>query len=256
VDLWSKLTSLVRESGDPWLALYVMNNLGKGVPPQSRYYGQLQRWRVEMRTQLVSMVARPLETRKTSFKTRVERLPERIKAELVVAENLPAQQEMLETASMKLKLDAQAIRELGPMVRELAKAKQWSVAEKLKDPAPLTRWAAVQVAGHKRLHLEEDLIGLLSDPYPLVRQAARQALVRLSRGNDFGPLPTATGKQLAQSAQAWRQWHRLQDPPEALAEPLPDPLPDPDYSPGRIVGAGPAAGAGEGGPPAPARPRP
>ena len=84
------------------------------------------------------------------------------------------------------------------------------------------------MAGQKRLPLEAELIGLLSDPHPQVRQGARQALVRLSRGNDFGPLPTATAKQISQSARSWRQWLHFQDPPEPAPEYLPAPRPDSD----------------------------
>jgi hypothetical protein len=47
---------------------------------------------------------------------------------------------------------------------------------------------------------------------------AREALIRLSRGNDFGPQPTATTRQIAQAVQAWRQWLALQDPPERIPE--------------------------------------
>jgi hypothetical protein len=128
-------------------------------------------------------------------------------------------------------------------VREMLGEDEAVIARKLRDEQPLTRWVAAQLAGRKRLHLEKELIELLTDPAPAVRQAARAALVRLSRGNDFGPLPTAT--QTAQSVQAWRQWHSLQDSPERVPEYLPAPLTDPDYAPGWLLGLGPAA------PPAP-----
>src|SRR5262249_9219754 len=36
----------------------------------------------------------------------------------------------------------------------------------------------------------------------------------------FGPLPSATAKQIAQSVQAWRHWLSLQDPPERIPEHL------------------------------------
>jgi HEAT repeat protein len=93
------------------------------------------------------------------------------------------------------------------------------VAEKLKDEDPFIRWLAVQVVGKKRYHRESDLIDLLEDPHVHVRQAANQALVRLSRGNDFGPPGIATADQWAASRQAWRSWLNLQDPPAQGQEP-------------------------------------
>ncbi len=76
------------------------------------------------------------------------------------------------------------------------------------------RWLAIQVIGKKRYHRETDLIDMLADAHPLVRQAANQALVRLSRGNDFGPPSPLAGEQQWQNARRiWRDWLNLQDPP-------------------------------------------
>jgi hypothetical protein len=120
-------------------------------------------------------------------------------------------------------------------LRDLLRENAEVIAGKLKDQQPMVRWLAAKVAGHKRLHLEAELIDRLSEPYPQVREAAREALIRLSRGNDFGPLPSATAKQIVQSVQAWRQWLSLQDPPERIPEYLPRPqLAEAEETPGII----------------------
>src|SRR5207245_6217599 len=74
------------------------------------------------------------------------------------------------------------------LLRESGNEDETAVKEKLRAADPLMRWVAIQLVGKKWMPLEKDLIGLLADPMPGVRDAARQALVRLSRGSDFGPL--------------------------------------------------------------------
>jgi len=44
-----------------------------------------------------------------------------------------------------------------------------------------------------------------------VREAARQALVRLSRGTDFGPAPNAKPADRDKAIQKWRDWWAMQD---------------------------------------------
>ncbi len=90
---------------------------------------------------------------------------------------------------------------------------------RLVDERPMVRWVTVQVIALRRLPLEVDLIDLLSDKSPEVSQAARQGLVRLSRGCDFGPSPQATAAQRTQALAAWRRWLARQDPPPAPSSP-------------------------------------
>jgi hypothetical protein len=73
------------------------------------------------------------------------------------------------------------------------------------------RWMAIQVVGIKRYPLERDLIDQLSDSKHAVRQAARAALVRISRGNDFGPRLKAGKSERKQAVQEWERWWSLQD---------------------------------------------
>lgn len=101
-------------------------------------------------------------------------------------------------------------KEMQQLHRDLMKLDDATLRAKISEDNPLVRMLAIQVAGKKRLPVEKDLIGLLADPYPLVRQAARQSLVRLARSTDFGPEPTATGPQIAMSVRNWNAWLALQ----------------------------------------------
>src|SRR5262249_33964098 len=52
--------------------------------------------------------------------------------------------------------------------------------------------AAAQAVGAKKLKLGADLIALLEDSNDDVRQAGRQALVKIANGPDYGPEPNAS----------------------------------------------------------------
>jgi len=65
--------------------------------------------------------------------------------------------------------------------------------EKLfKHDEPLVRVVALNVAGEKKLALTPSYTAALLDNHPSVRQAARQNLVLLVSGQDFGPPPNST----------------------------------------------------------------
>ena len=171
-----------------------------------------------MRHNLVMMLWNPRKAAQQSLQQR-----------LINTQDVPQwlyQRAQLAVQAAKVKFDAQLARELTQMFSAVAESGLEIVTEKLKNGEALSRWAGVQVVGRKRLHLEAELIDRISDRSPQVRQAAREALARLSCGNDFGPLPNATAKQIAQSAHAWRQWLSLQDPPERLPEYLSFPQPE------------------------------
>jgi hypothetical protein len=68
------------------------------------------------------------------------------------------------------------------------------------------RAAAARTAGARKLRFGAELIDLLSDSEESVRQAARQALVQLSRGQDHGPRTDATEEELSTAVRNWRAW--------------------------------------------------
>lgn len=102
------------------------------------------------------------------------------------------------------------LREKAQSLRELSKQDVEVVREKLKDENPAVRLEGILVVAARRPHLESDLIDLLSDAQPVVREAAHQALVRLGRGTDFGPSVTASAAQREQAVTRWRSWLVLQ----------------------------------------------
>jgi hypothetical protein len=106
-------------------------------------------------------------------------------------------------------------------LKRLAKQSKTSLPGYFQDSEPEVRAAAAWVAGDRRLALQSDLIGLLTDSSELVRQSARRSLVLLSmptktpsrvprtgqtRGIDFGPLPGAGEAAQSVAAQQWQQW--------------------------------------------------
>jgi HEAT repeat protein len=105
------------------------------------------------------------------------------------------------------------------LVRQLLDEKPDVLRDKLRDPNPTVRWLTAQVVGRRRLPLEPELIGLLDDREPEVVQAARQALVRLGRGTDFGPSRAASRAERRRAAERWRDWLALQDRPTRKAAP-------------------------------------
>ncbi len=90
--------------------------------------------------------------------------------------------------------------------RYLARQDAAVLKAKLRDPLPEVRTAAARTVGTRKLHLEAALIDLLTDDVDSVRRAARQALVRLSHGTDFGPPADATPDARAIAARKWRAW--------------------------------------------------
>jgi hypothetical protein len=80
------------------------------------------------------------------------------------------------------------------------------VKQKLKDTHPEVRQAAARVAAARMPNLGGDVIDLLTDDVAAVRAAARQALVLLSRGEDFGPESGADKAAWAEAQKKWRGW--------------------------------------------------
>jgi hypothetical protein len=100
--------------------------------------------------------------------------------------------------------------EMANIWRDLMKMENETLIRKMKDPNPLVSLLAIQAAGKKRLPVEKECIGLLTSSNPTMRQAARQTLIRLGRGVDFGPEPSASPQQVAASVRSWTSWSALQ----------------------------------------------
>ena len=99
-----------------------------------------------------------------------------------------------------------------PVVLTLWKSKDQELVGKLRDPNPLIRWFAADFLSRRQVHAEKELISLLKDPFVEVRNAGHQALVRLGRGTDFGPPAKPTTLQIRDAIALWTAWVDMQDP--------------------------------------------
>jgi HEAT repeat protein len=110
--------------------------------------------------------------------------------------------------------------QLRQLIEKLVKDKPDLLCEKLRRGTPLERFVALQVIGRRRLPLEKELIEALRDPDKAIRQTAHDALVRVSRGTDFGPSAGVSKRGLDRAVKQWRQWLDLQQmiSPRHLAE--------------------------------------
>jgi hypothetical protein len=94
--------------------------------------------------------------------------------------------------------------------RHLAGQPAAFVKGRLADEQAAVRLAAVRGVAAKFPALAPAVIDLLGDSDAEVRAAAREALVRLSRGQDFGPSPDAPTAEREQAQQKWRDWFARQ----------------------------------------------
>ncbi len=84
------------------------------------------------------------------------------------------------------------------------------IKEKTKDGRTEVRAATVRVISTKGLKLGAELIEMLDDDNAGVREAAHQALVKLSKGTDYGPAKGATAEERGEAIKKWRAWWEKQ----------------------------------------------
>jgi hypothetical protein len=90
--------------------------------------------------------------------------------------------------------------------RHLGRQPAAFVKARLGDEQAAVRLAAVRVVAARFPALAPAVIDRLADDDAEVREAAHTALVRLSRGQDFGPAPDAATSEREQAQQKWRDW--------------------------------------------------
>ncbi len=90
------------------------------------------------------------------------------------------------------------------LIRHLGRWKSDAVKKRLADENSAVRAAAAKVAGLKSYRMQNQLMDLLTDDDLDVRQAARQALVQLSKGQDFGPARDATAEAVSEARRQWQ----------------------------------------------------
>lgn len=90
--------------------------------------------------------------------------------------------------------------------RHLSRQSESAVKENLGHELVEMRKSAMRVIAVKMPRLGGELIDRLSDDKEEVRTAAHEALVKLSRGQDFGPAAGADKEQIAEAQAKWRSW--------------------------------------------------
>jgi hypothetical protein len=96
------------------------------------------------------------------------------------------------------------------LVKHLQRQPADKLKEMLKHDRAEVRAGAARVVGDKQLRYGAELIELLRDVEPAVQQAARQALVRLARGADYGPAADADSGAREEAVTRWQQWWKTQ----------------------------------------------
>lgn len=219
VTIGKKVASILRATKDPELLQYARENIGAGVT-RTLHGGVLRdlrflcllRQRAVARTTSTVRRQKPVKTPRTMSITELSTAVTKAHGpQLRRYLSELAQRDGDEVINALGSAAATRDKEVGPLgrtylVRHLSRLSASAIRPKLKDDRPAVRAAAAQAVGNKRYRLGGELIDLLSDTSPDVRQAARQALVKLSGGKDFGPKPDASDKQRAEALEKWRTW--------------------------------------------------
>jgi HEAT repeats len=231
VTIGRKIEGIVRASDDPGLIAYVRENVGAGLDNNARRplplinairnvqttcllrKGELARMGVTTAQRPASPVAVGAMSMSELAKAAARQRGEPLKKVLIEVERRQGAQVPAILGKVAAGKD--------PAARKLAKVLLVQHAEKqsptqlkvlLKHDNAEVRAAAARAIGTKGLRYGDELIALLQDDQPAVRQAAHTALVVLADGADFGPTPGASFGDRATAVQQWRQWWRKQDP--------------------------------------------
>jgi hypothetical protein len=216
----AKLNRMLMASDDLQLLEYARDEIGADVG-RSRHAGMLQdlRFKVTLRKNAVARRAPPgpkaprLMTTAELVKAAGSERGPRLRTVLTELEGRKGQAvlEGLSVAAASYDRDTQKLgRDL--LDRHLGRLAAAAVKDKLKDDLPEVRRAAVRVLATRHPGLAQELIALLADDNAGVRAEARQALVRLSKGQDFGPPADASVAQREEAQRQWRAWWARQGP--------------------------------------------
>jgi hypothetical protein len=214
-----KLQKLLLVSNDLELLEFARDNIGSGVG-RTRHQPTLDslRFKVLMRKNLVlrrgptrpvaagTKTPATMSTAELAAAVSTERGP-RLKGILTELEGRRGKEVLTGFVTAITNTDSegqQLARDL--MDKHLMRQPQAAVKKYLKDEQPEVRQAAARVVAAKMPDLGRDVIDLLDDDNAPVRAAARQALVFLSRGEDFGPESSADKKDRAEAQKKWRAW--------------------------------------------------
>jgi hypothetical protein len=205
-----RLSSLVQATKNPDILLYGIQTIGTGVKAESVNWPLIYYTQATMINKYVELSLPRILKSRVHWGLRDYQL----RSELALAGD---QQKLARAAQVELflrQLQLQGtIIVAGKLKRlkDLSRESPESLKKKMKASDAETRWMTIQVVGLKRLPFQKELIDRLSDRDKSVRQAARLALIRLSRGNDFGPAVKASKSEQEQAISKWKNWWSLQD---------------------------------------------
>jgi hypothetical protein len=220
VVLARKLQSLLLSSDDLQLLEYARDNIGAGVR-ETRHTPILNelRFKLLMRKNQVARRAeaarrpaanaRPpatMSTAELAAAAAKERGP-RLQGILTELESRRGKEVLTGLVAAITNTDSEGQR-LGRdlLDKHLMRQPETAIRQCLRDEQPEVRQAAIRVAAARLPSLAGEIIGLLSDDDTAVRVAARQALVLLSGGQDFGPEADAARLERAEAQKKWREW--------------------------------------------------
>jgi len=213
-----KLGRLLAASDDQELMEFVKDNIGSGVG-RTRHAGVLQDLRVAVSIRKNALARRPASTSSAAPKpprgmsvteladaASIERGP-RLRFILIELEKRRGEEVVPALANAAASYD-KTIQKLGRdlLDRHLARQTEAVVKEKLGDELIEVRLAAMRVIASRMPRLAGELIDLLGDDKDEVRVGAHAALVRLSRGQDYGPSADAEKEKIATAQEKWRNW--------------------------------------------------
>jgi hypothetical protein len=102
----------------------------------------------------------------------------------------------------------EATRKLGRELLDahLGRQSRSAVQEALGDDSTEVKKSAVRVLADKHPDLVPAILDRLTDDDEAVRAEAREALKKLSKGEDFGPSPGATKEEQREARKRWQDW--------------------------------------------------
>ncbi len=211
-----KIGRLLAASDDQELLEFVKDNIGSGVG-RTRHAGVLADLRVGVSMRKNALARRPasssgpkaprlMSVAELADAASIERGP-RLRLLLVELEKRRGQEVLPGLANAATSYDKD-IQKLGRdlLDRHLSRQTEVVVKEKLSDEIVEVRKAAIRVIASKWPRLASELIDLLGDEMNEVRTAAHDALVKISRGQDFGPADEASKEKIAEAQAKWRSW--------------------------------------------------
>jgi len=209
-----KLGRLLVASDDVELLEFARDNIGAGVG-RTRHAGVLQDLRVGVMLRKNSVARRPKAGPKSPRAMSVGELADaassergpRLKSLLTELANRRGKEVLPGLANAAGNYDKD-IQKLGRdlLYAHLARQTPEVIKEKLGDELAEVRRAAVRVVVNRMPRLAGELIDVLADGQAEVRAAAHDALVKLSRGEDFGPPADAGKERIAEAQEKWRSW--------------------------------------------------